>query len=145
MCYYTNLNCLKLTDITFNQLIGVVGKVSTNDVWDLGSIPGRVIPKTLKWYLIPPFLTLSNIRYVSRVKQSNPGKGVAPSPTPRRWSCWKVNLLITLDYGRQLLHLTACLNWALSLNWIAWDQNCEEKNQNDINLAVNDPKRVDTL
>ena len=28
-------------------------------------------------------LTLSNIRYVSRVKWSNPGKGVAPSPTLR--------------------------------------------------------------
>ena len=35
----------------------------------------------LKWYLIPPCLTLSNIRYVSRVKWSNHGKGVAPSPT----------------------------------------------------------------
>ena len=38
-----------------------------------------VIPKTLKWYLIPLCLTLSNIRYVSRVKWSNPGKGVAPA------------------------------------------------------------------
>ena len=39
--------------------------------------------RLLKWYLIPTCLTLSNIRYVSRVKWSNPGKGVAPSPTPR--------------------------------------------------------------
>ena len=31
--------------------------------------------------MIPPCLTLSNIRYVSRVKWSNPGKGVAPSLT----------------------------------------------------------------
>ena len=37
----------------------------------------------LKWYLIPPCLTLSNIRYVSRVKWSDPGKGVPPSPTPQ--------------------------------------------------------------
>ena len=37
-----------------------------------------------KWYLMPPCLTLSIIRYGSRVKWSNPGKGVAPSPTP--WS-----------------------------------------------------------
>ena len=36
-----------------------------------------------KWYLIPPCLTLSNIRYISRVKKSNPGKRVAPSPTSR--------------------------------------------------------------
>ena len=35
-----------------------------------------------KWYLVPPCLTLSIIRYGSRVKWSNPGKGVAPSPTP---------------------------------------------------------------
>ena len=31
---------------------------------------------------MPPCLTLSIIRYGSRVKWSNPGKGVAPSPTP---------------------------------------------------------------
>ena len=36
-----------------------------------------------KWYLIPPCLTLSIIRYISRVKWSNPGEGVALSPTPR--------------------------------------------------------------
>ena len=35
-----------------------------------------------KWYLMPPCSTLSIIRYGSRVKWSNPGKGVAPSPTP---------------------------------------------------------------
>ena len=35
-----------------------------------------------KWYLMPPCLTLSIIRYGSRVKWSNPGKEVAPSPTP---------------------------------------------------------------
>ena len=36
----------------------------------------------LKWYLIPPCLTISNIRYVLRIKWSNPGKGVSLSPTP---------------------------------------------------------------
>ena len=38
--------------------------------------------KTLKWYLMLPRLTLSNRRYVSRVKWSNPRKGVVPSLTP---------------------------------------------------------------
>ena len=47
-------------------------------------------------------LTLSIIRYVSRVKWSNPGKGVAPSPTPRCCSYRKGSLQVTLDYGRQL-------------------------------------------
>ena len=56
---------------------------------DLGSIPGGVIPKTLKWHLIHPCLTLSNIRYVSKVNWSNPGKGVVASPTPRCSTNWK--------------------------------------------------------
>ena len=42
----------------------------------------------LQWYLMPPCLTLSIIRYRSRVKWSNTGKGVVPSPTP--WcSCYR--------------------------------------------------------
>ena len=79
-----------------------VGRVFTNGPGDLGSIPGRVIPKTLQWNLIPPCLTLSNIRYVSRVKWSNPVKGVAPSPTLWCSNYWKRSLLVPLDYGRQL-------------------------------------------
>ena len=57
-----------------------------------------------KWYLMPPCLTLSIIRYGSRVKWSNPGNGVAPSPTPRCRSYWKGSLRIALDYGRQHTH-----------------------------------------
>ena len=53
--------------------------------------------------MIPPCLTLSNIRYVSRVKWSNSGKGVAPSPTPLCSSYWKGSLQIILDNGCQLL------------------------------------------
>ena len=55
------------------------------------------------WYR--PCLILSNIRYVSRVKWSNPGKGVAPSSTPQCCSYWKGSLLVALDYGRQLYFL----------------------------------------
>ena len=36
--------------------------LSYNGPEDLGSNPVRVIPKTLKWYLIPHCLTLSNTR-----------------------------------------------------------------------------------
>ena len=43
-------------------------------------------------YLIPPCLTLGNIRYVSWVNWSNPGKRVAPSPTPQCSSYWKGSL-----------------------------------------------------
>ena len=85
-----------------DQLIDLVGRVLTNDPGDLDSIPGRVIPKTLRWYLILPCLTLSNIRYVSRVKWSNPEKWIVSSSTPRCRSYWKGSLLVALDYGRQL-------------------------------------------
>ena len=54
---------------------------------------------------MPSCLTLSIIRYVSRVKWSNPGKGVAPSPTPRCSSYWKGSLLFTLDYSHQQLFI----------------------------------------
>ena len=53
-----------------------------------------------KWYLMPPYLTLSIIRYVSRVKWSNSGKGVAPSPTLQCCCYLKGSLRVTLDYGR---------------------------------------------
>ena len=45
------------------RLIALVSRVFANGPEVLGLNPGRVIPKTLKWYLIPPCLTLSNIRY----------------------------------------------------------------------------------
>ena len=57
-------------------------RVFANGSGDLGSIPGQVIPKTQKWYLMPPCLTLSIIRYGSRVKWSNPGEEGVASLTP---------------------------------------------------------------
>ena len=53
-----------------------------------------------KWYLMWPGLTLSIIRYGSRVKWSNPGKGVAPFPTQWWSSYWKGSFRVTLDCGR---------------------------------------------
>ena len=46
----------------------LVGRMFTNGPGDRVSILSQVIPKTQKWYLIPPGLTLSIVRYVSRVK-----------------------------------------------------------------------------
>ena len=68
-------------------LIGLVGRVFAK--WS-------VRPRFKRWYLKPPCLTLSIIRCVSRMKWSNPGNGVAHSPTP---SYWKQSLRVTLDYG----------------------------------------------
>ena len=56
--------------------------------------------------MIPPCLTLSNIRYILRLKWSNPGKGIASSPTPPCSSYWKGSLLVTFDYNRQLYFFT---------------------------------------
>ena len=61
----------------------IVSIVLANDPTDRGSIPGGVIPKTQKWHFLPPCLTLSIKRQESRVKWSNPWKGVAPLTTHR--------------------------------------------------------------
>ena len=90
---------------------------STNYLGDRGSIPGRVIPKTQKWYLMPPCLTLCIIMYGSRIKWSNPRNGVVPFPTPWCSSYWKRILWVTLDYGHQLTYI-------LEIN-DSWDRNCE--------------------
>ena len=59
-----------------------------------------------KWYLISPCLTLNIIRYVPRVKWSNPRKGVVPFRTPRCSSYWKGGLRVGLDYSCQLYYET---------------------------------------
>ena len=41
---------------------------------------------------MPPYLTFSIIRKGSKVKWSNQGKGLSPSPTPRCSSYWKGSL-----------------------------------------------------
>ena len=59
-------------------------RVFTNGPLDLGSIPGRVIPKTQKMVLDSALLNTQNYKVrIKVVKWSNPGKGVAPSPTLR--------------------------------------------------------------
>ena len=76
--------------------IGKMVRVFANGPGDLG-----LIQRLKKWYLMPPCLTLSIIRYGSRVKWVNPEKGVAPFPTPWCSSYQKWSLQVTLDYGRQ--------------------------------------------
>ena len=60
---------------------GIMVRGFANGPGDMGSIPGQVIPKTQKWNLMPPCVTLSILRYRSRVKWGNTGKGLAPSLT----------------------------------------------------------------
>ena len=79
------------------MLIGLVGRVFTTDLGDLCSIPGRVIPKTLKMVLDASLLSTQQYKVLSRVKWNNLGKGVAPPPTPRCSSYRKGSLRVALD------------------------------------------------
>ena len=56
-----------------------------------------------KWYLMSPCWKHRIIRYESRVKWSNPGKGVILFRISQCSNYWKGSLWITLDYGHQLL------------------------------------------
>ena len=90
--------------------IGLGVRVFTNGPGDLGSIPGRVIPKTQKMVLDASLLNTQHykVRIKGKVEQSR--EGVAPSPTHCS-SYRKGSLRVTLDYGRQLLlHLVLKLD-----------------------------------
>ena len=73
--------------------------VFANGPGDMDSIPGRVMPKTLKM-VFNAYLLNTQVRIKSKVEQ-----GVAPFPTPWCSSYWKWSLLIALDYGRKLYFL----------------------------------------
>ena len=62
--------------------IGLAVRVFANGPGDLGSIPGRVIPKTEKMVLDASLVNTQHykVRIKGKVEQSR--KGVAPSPTP---------------------------------------------------------------
>ena len=87
---------------------GLGVRVFANGPGDLGSIPGRVIPKTQKMVLDASLLSTQHykVRIKGKVEQSR--KGVAPSPTHWCSSYRKGSLRVTLDYGRQL-YLLRCL------------------------------------
>ena len=81
--------CYVGVSVTIQVTISQVVSVFVNGLVGRISISGRVIPRLKTWYLIPPYFTSNIIRYVSTVKRSNPGKGVAPSSTPWCSSYWK--------------------------------------------------------
>ena len=87
--------------------IGLAVRVFANSPGDLGSIPGRVIPKTQKMVLDASLLNTQHykVRIKGEVEPSR--EGVAPSPTPWCSSYRKGSLRVTLDYGRQLYLLIA--------------------------------------
>ena len=91
---------------------GLMSSMFVNCLGDQSSIPGRVMPKTQKWYWIPPCLTLSIIRSGSKVKWSNPGNGVVPSSTPWSGSYWKG------AFGSPLTKVANFTFYLLSIKWV---------------------------
>ena len=91
---------------TFLILLGLGVRVFANGPGDLGSTPGRVIPKTQKMVLDASLLSTQHykVRIKGKVEQSR--KGVAPSPTHWCSSYRKGSLRVTLDYGRQQQHMS---------------------------------------
>ena len=77
--------------------IGLMVRVFANAPGDLGSIPGRVIPKTQEMVLDVILLNTRHYKVRIKVKQSNPGKGVAPFPTYWCSSCRKGSLWVKLN------------------------------------------------
>ena len=59
---------------TFNQLIGLVGRVLANGSGDLGSIPGHVIPKTSKMVLDTSLLNTQHYKVQIKGKVAQSGK-----------------------------------------------------------------------
>ena len=80
----------------------VAVRVFANGPGDLGSIPGRVIPKTQKMVLDASLLNTQYYKVRIKGKVGESREGVAPSPTPWCSSYRKGSLRVTLDYGRQL-------------------------------------------
>ena len=67
------------------MVICLVGRVFANGPGDLGSIPGHIIPKTLKMVLNTSLLNTQQYKVRIKGKVEQPRDGVAPSPTP--WCC----------------------------------------------------------
>ena len=60
-----------------------MSRVFANGPGDLGSIPGRVIPKTQKMVLDATLLNIQHYKVGIKGKVEQSRKGVVPSPTPQ--------------------------------------------------------------
>ena len=96
---------------------------------DLGSIPGRVIPKTQRMVLDASLLNTQHYKVRIKGKVEPSREGVAPSPTSWCSSYRKGSLRVTLDYGRQLYFYLLLL---LTQYWTLWGEinDYESENKN---------------
>ena len=74
------MECHVYWDTLYDQLIGLLGRVFANDPGDLGSSPGRVIPKTLKMVLDTVLLDSQQykVRIKGKVEQSRERSSALP-------------------------------------------------------------------
>ena len=86
-------------------VIGLAVRVFANGLGDLGSIPGRVIPKTQKMVLDACLLNTQHYKVRIKCKVEQSREGVTPSPTTWCSRYRKGSLRLTLDYGRQLTYI----------------------------------------
>ena len=85
-----------------SHFIGLVGRVFTSSPGDLGSIPGCVIPKTLKMVLDTSLLNTQQYKVCIKGKVEQSWERSSAFPTPKCSSYWKGSLLVALDYSCQL-------------------------------------------
>ena len=79
--------------------IGIMGRVFTNGPGEWDSIPDWIIPKPQKMVLDISLITSHFWSIPYNAKWNNPGRGVAPSLTPRYCSYWKWSLQVPFNYG----------------------------------------------
>ena len=101
----SNSEDLGSVEYYFFAIIGLAVRVFANGPGDLGSIPGRIIPKTQKMVLDASLLNTQHYKVRIKGKVEPSREGVAPSPTSWCSSYRKGSLRVTLDYGRQLYFL----------------------------------------
>ena len=99
------MNLMTFSDILYifrqsSIWIAIVGREFANGSGNRGSIPGRVILKTLKMVLDTSLLNTQPHKVRWSVMWNNQGNGEAPSPTLRWSSYWKGSLQVALDYDR---------------------------------------------
>ena len=87
--------------LLLNRLIFLVGRVFANGPVDLGSIPGLIIPKTLKMVLDTslPNTQQYKVRNKGKVEKSRERGCALPYTSVSRYG--KGSLLVALDYGHQ--------------------------------------------
>ena len=85
ICVFISRRC-NIIETSPNRLIGLVGRMFNNGSGDLGSIPGRVIPKTLKMVLgISLFNTQQyKVRIKCKVEQSRERSRALPYTSVKR-------------------------------------------------------------